>query len=174
MNKYLVIFVEGLDDKRFFEKIIQPVFEDIGYYVIVWDYKKEPIIRIRKFLRSIFKMGGYYIYTADIDDSPCITHKKQRVRQKLSQVDPERIAVVTKEIESWYLAVLDDCKCPISLRNCCLSNTDDIDKEKFRSLKPKKYSSDTDFMLEILKYPSIDKAINRNRSFQHFYVNHCC
>jgi hypothetical protein len=173
MNKYLVIFVEGPDDKRFFENIIQPVFEAKGYYVTVWNYQNETKVRIRNFLRGIYKMGGRYIYTTDINNSPCITQKKQKVLRKLSQLDPEKIAVIIQEIESWYLAVLDDSMCPKFLRNCCLSNTDNISKQRFGSLKPKRFDSDTDFMIEILKYPSVAKASNRNGSFHHFYVKHC-
>jgi hypothetical protein len=65
MNKYLVIFVEGPDDIRFFENIIQPVFEAMGYCVTVWNYQNEPKVRIRNFLRSVSKMGGHYIYTTE-------------------------------------------------------------------------------------------------------------
>ena len=87
--------------------------------------------------------------------------------------DKDKIIVVVKEIESWYLAILDDQKCPKFLNKCCLTNTDNIDKDRFHSLKPDRFDSITDFMLEVIKYPSISRALNRNTSFNYFYAHYC-
>ena len=119
MNKYFVIFVEGLDDKRFFQTVIEPIFRDKDYHVIVWNYQNEQPRRIRNFIRTIHQTGGDYIFTTDIDQSPCITYKKTKVRNRYPRVDSEKIAVVVKEIESWYLAVIDHQRCPVFLRKCC-------------------------------------------------------
>lgn len=42
-------------------------------------------------------------------------------------------------------------------------------KEKFRSLKPKKFATQVEFMLELLNLFSIDTARKKNRSFDYFY-----
>jgi hypothetical protein len=174
MLKYIVIFVEGVDDKRFFERVIQPVFEEKDYGVLVWTYQNEQPRKVRSFLQNIMQMGGCYIFTTDINNSPCITHKKQKVQRRFKGVDPAKIEVVIKEIESWYLSVINEDKCPTVVRRCCLPNTDDVDKEGFHAIRPSKFDSDTDFKLEILKYCSIEKAIQRNNSFRHFYEKQCC
>jgi len=73
---------------------------------------------------------------------------------------------VRKEIESWYLAILDDGKCKEfgvpSFR------TDDVTKEQFNGLIPKKFDSGIDFMREILKSFDIEIAKRKNRSFKYF------
>jgi hypothetical protein len=75
--------------------------------------------------------------------------------------------VVIKEIESWYYAGLS----PESVQNLTVPNlpfTDDLTKEDFNRLIPKKYDSRIDFMFEILKSFSIDTARKKNHSFRFF------
>ncbi|HUW86051.1 MAG TPA: hypothetical protein VMV55_04150, partial [Methanoregula sp.] len=51
-----------------------------------------------------------------------------------------------------------------------LSFTDELTKEDFNHLIPRKYDSRIDFMFEILKYFSIDTARQKNHSFR-FFIN---
>ncbi len=55
---------------------------------------------MKNFLKSIDAMKAKYIYITDINNSPCITAKKQKIKL---QIDTKKIFVVIKEIESCVL-----------------------------------------------------------------------
>ena len=100
-------------------------------------------------------------------DTPCVTAKKEKIQRRFSNVDEDRIMVVGKEIESWYLAVLDNSKCEeFGIRS--FSNTDDVTKEQFGELVPKRFDSEVDFMREILKCSDVETAKRKNKSFRYF------
>ena len=168
--KRLFIWVEGGDDIRFFNRIIKPVLEEKYDWVEVRSYATLKREKVDSFLRSIKAMRADYIYVADIDDVPCIRAKKQGMQDKLKDIDEENIAEVIKEVESWYLAGLDDADRNLRIRT--LSNTDNITKEQFNSMIPKTFYSRIDFMLEILKYFSIQMAKRKNKSFRYFMKKH--
>ncbi|PNR88787.1 hypothetical protein X925_04970 [Petrotoga sp. 9T1HF07.CasAA.8.2] len=60
----LYILVEGDDDKRFFEKIITPLFEGKYDQVKVWKYAQQKKEKVSKFLKSIKGMNADYIFVA--------------------------------------------------------------------------------------------------------------
>jgi len=122
---------------------------------------------VDNFIKSIKAMGADYIYLTDINYSPCITAKKGDVKRKYKNIDIDKIAIVVREIESWYLAGLDNMVCK-KLKINTFNNTNDVSKEKFNTLIPKEFISRIDFMLEILKNFSIAIAEHKNTSFQYF------
>ena len=88
-------------------------------------------------------------------------------------IDNDKMIVVIKEIESWYLAGLDNEVCrQLKINN--FADTDNVTKEKFNALIPKKFTSRIDFMSEILKYFSIEIAKQKNNSFQYFVEKYDC
>jgi len=153
--KRLFICVEGNDDERFFNEIFIPKFKE----------KYDTV--------KIIAMGADYIYLTDINDSPCITAKKEETQSKYKNIDNDKIIVVIKEIESWYFAGLDNTVCrQLKIKN--FANTDNVTKEKFNTLFPKKFTSRIDFMSEILKNFSIEIAKQKNKSFRYFVENYDC
>jgi hypothetical protein len=171
--KRLYIWVEGDDDVRFFERIIKPKFVEKYNSVEVRPYAGRKKEYIDNFIKSIKAMNNDYIYVRDINDSPCVSDKKQKIQGKLKNIDKHRIIVVIQEIESWYLAGLDgesSGKLGIRLFNV----TDTITKEQFNDMFSKKFASRIDFMIEILKCFSIEKAREKNRSFRYFIEKYCC
>ena len=95
------------------------------------------------------------------------------MQKKHPNIDKSKIIVVIKEIESWYLAGLDNKVCrQLKINN--FADTDNVTKEKFNALIPKKFTSRIDFMSEILKYFSIEIAKQKNNSFQYFVEKYDC
>ena len=172
--KALYILVEGDDDERFFKKILLPRLREKHDYIKVIQYAQKPkkFEYIKKFIKSIQSMGDY-IYVTDINDSPCITAKKQEIQDKLKNIDEDRILVVIKEIESWYLAGLDDT-CSKKFRISLCDTTDDLTKKQFNNLIPKKFGSRIAFMQEILKCFNIETAKHKNESFRYFCKKYDC
>jgi hypothetical protein len=75
---------------------------------------------------------------------------------------------VIKEIESWYLAGLtakDLEKLNIDYKK---KKTDNLTKEQFNRLIPKKFISRIDFMQEVLKHFHLETAKQNNQSFKYF------
>ncbi len=163
----LFIWVEGGDDQRFFQKIMEPKLQKKYNFVETRRYAALKKGKIDNFLKSIKAMGADYIYVGDIDNSPCVTTMKQEIRNRLRNIDEQRIIVVIKEIESWYYAGLDNIAAgKFKIRS--YDNTDTMTKEQFNSLIPKQFDSRVDFMLEILKIFSFEIAKEKNRSFRYF------
>jgi hypothetical protein len=169
----LFIWVEGEDDARFFEKIMEPRLKKKYDFVETRRYAAMKKEKIDNFLKSIKAMGAEYIFVVDINNSPCVTAKKQGVQNRLRNIDVDRIIVAIKEIEGWYLAGLGNIEAgKFKIRT--FDNTDTITKEKFNSLIPKQFDSRVDFMLEILKNFSIEIAKQKNESFRYVIENYNC
>jgi len=171
--KQLFILIEGDDDERFFLRIVRPIFEKKYDAVVLWKYARAKDTKIDNFLKSIKAMGAEYIFVTDIDFKPCVTAKKQEIQNKVKNIDRDRIIVVIKEIESWYLAGLDSVRCK-KLKIRCLRDTNDITKEQFEALIPNKFNSKINFMLEILNLFSIEIAKQKNKSFRYFIDKYNC
>ncbi len=163
----LFILVEGDDDERFFDRVIIPLYEQICDHVQIWKYSQQKLKKVNGFLNSIHAMQADYIFVADMDDSPCITAKKERITSQFKKLSEDRILVVCREIESWYLAGLNDDSCSeIDIRT--IKNTDRISKEQFNRMMPQKFVSRIDFMQEIMKLFDRETASSKNNSFKYF------
>jgi hypothetical protein len=163
--KRLLIFVEGSDDARFFENIIKPVI--VGYDNILI----RPYAQLSKKARNGLIKGAKenkfdYLYVTDINDSKCATQKKEDLLSYLTAGEGDKIRIVKKEIESWYLAGLSS----EGSQNFGIwppANTEYIDKRQFGNLTPKRFESKTDFMIEILKFFSTEAGVSKNKSFEY-------
>ena len=167
MKKRLFILVEGEDDVRFFGRIIKPLFITLYDSVEIIPYASIKRSKVDNFLKSIRLMNNDYIFVADIDAEQSVRDKKQVISSHFSQIDGRSIIVVIKEIESWYYAGLSPQSASI-LNVPDLPSTDELTKEDFNQLIPRKYDSRIDFMFEILKYFSIESAGKKNHSFRYF------
>ena len=170
----LFVLVEGPDDVRFFDKIIKPKLQKKYNLVEIRPYSTWKKEKIDNFLRGIKAMNACYIYVTDINTARCVTTKKQEIEGKLKTIDRDRIAVVIKEIESWYLAGLSNAEVE-KFKIPTFSVTDNITKEQFDSLVPKKFkNSRIDFMSEILKCFSTEIAKQKNKSFRYVIEKYNC
>ncbi len=169
--KKLFIWVEGEDDIRFFNKIIKPMFETNYDSVEIISYAGLKKKIVYNFFKGIKAINADYIYVTDINNTPCITVKKKKIQNKLKNINKDRIAVVVKEIESWYLAGLSNTEFK-NLKMSIPNTTNNITKEQFNDLIFKKFDSRIDFMIEILKCFSIKIAKQKNKSFKYFIEKH--
>ena len=174
-DKKLYIFVEGNDDQRFFEKIIKPKFKDKYDDVYITKYKQEKKEKVENLIKSIKARGFNYIYVSDINDSPCVRHKKQKIKKEIKNIDEGKIVIVIKEIESWYLAGLEDNEAKRFGISKKISMTDNLTKEDFNKLMLNKFKkSRIDFQSEVLKVFSIETAKKKNKSFKYFIEKFDC
>ena len=162
----LFIFLEGDDDERFFNRVIKPMYKRIYNCVELVKYSQMKKQKVNGFLRSITRIpAAEYLFVSDLDESPCVTAKKERIASKFAKLSKDRILIVCKEIESWYLAGLNDEGCRQIGIQKRFDNTDRISKEQFNGMMPRKFDSRIDFMQEIMKVFDRETALTRNTSF---------
>ncbi|MDE0142686.1 MAG: hypothetical protein OXI80_04030 [Caldilineaceae bacterium] len=182
----LFVLVEGEDDERFFESVARPVFENLYDFVQLWQYSQRKKAKVNSFLNSIRPMQASgeadLVIVADLDESPCVTDRKERIQNSYRSLSAgtgsltrfrssTRVLIVRREIESWYLAGLNDEECKRIGILSPISNTDHVAKEQFLSLMPNKFAAKAEFMLEILKVFDHETARTKNESFNYFMQN---
>jgi len=171
-NRGFYFIVEGPDDDRFVRNILFPFVISRYLWVDTYLYARAKPKDICGFVRSLRSTNTAYLFLHDLDLEPCISNRKIKIKNKYKDVDPSLIVVVKEEIESWYLAGLDDRNCK-ALKVQEYVNTEVISKEKFDAEIPKKFhSSRIDFLLEILKYFSSEQAKTKNPSFAYIINKH--
>ncbi|PKP54518.1 MAG: hypothetical protein CVT90_00850 [Candidatus Altiarchaeales archaeon HGW-Altiarchaeales-3] len=170
----LFILVEGDDDERFFNRVLKPFFVEKYDSVTLWKYARKRSEKIKNFIKSINAMGADYVYLRDINDAPCITAKKKRICDKFKEICEDKIIIVVKEIESWYLAGLSDGDAKkFKINPSKIKTTDNIAKEQFNKLILKNSGdSRINFMIELLENFSIETGKIRNKSFKYFSNAH--
>lgn len=163
----LYIFVEGNDDELFFKKIITPLFLKLYNDVEIFKYAQWKRQKVELFLQSIITLDYDFIFTADIDLVETVKGKKQIIRHRFGNIDYNKIIIVIKEIESWYLAGCT--KEMSSILNIRLpEETNNITKEDFNAICHTSYRSRIDFMFELLKVFNFNNAREKNESFKYF------
>lgn len=169
----LYLFVEGSHEREFFVELGEKIFKDKYDEIKLVPYKQETKEWIKNLLKSIKSMGAGYIWFSDLNDSPCVSNRKGKLKEKYIDLDENKIIIVKKEIESWYLALIDDITCrKFKIKPSKVKNTDNIIKEQFDVLIPNGIDK-ISFIREILKFASIEKARQRNKSFDYFVNKHC-
>ncbi len=168
--KLLFIFVEGIYDKLFIEKIIKPSLENQYDNVIIKEYAQELPKSIRKLIKTFENQGYDYILLADLDRSPCVTNKKADISEKYTIHDLYTIYIAVRMIESWHLAGLDSNSSK-KLKIKSYRYTNNIVKKQFYNEMKKsgRWDSEIAFREEILNAFSIKTAKNKNRSFHYFH-----
>lgn len=165
--KRLFVLLEGDDDVRFFKKVLLDPLRERFDSVILWKFAQQKKKKVAAFIRTVQDLGSDYLLFTDMDEAPCVTEKKRGVRRAIDTAEARRVLIVIREIEAWYLAgVTDDDARALGLS--MPETTDRITKEAFNALKPRRFDSRIDFMMEILKRYSLETARRRNRSFRYF------
>ena len=173
--KRLFIWVEGLDDEQFVRKILIPQLQEKYNEIRIIEYATKKLEWRKNFLKNIGKMKADYIFLADLNSSPCITARKNKIREEIKGIDENKIIIVEKEIESWYLAGLSE----ESFKQLGIGGfyqkfpkTNNLTKEDFdgKILQASNFSLSIDFMGEIIKYFQLEivEIDKRNDSLEYF------
>lgn len=173
MNGYklLILFVEGGDDTRFAESVLLPLLEPRFDHVQIYQYAEEKPVEVRDFINTISRLPNWsYIFIADFDQGPCVTQRKSRLTNRYGNLNTERILIVKREIESWYLAGLDASSCS-ELGISIFGDTNDVTKEQFDHIKPPRLPRAA-FIEEVLNRFSTETARGRNESFDYAMGKH--
>ena len=166
----LWLLVEGVDDDRFAESVLRPAFEDMYDDVRVWKYSQQTIPKRLNFMRSIRSMQADYLWLCDMDDYPCVSARKEALLGQMAPLSADRIVVVVKEIEAWYIAGLDESNSnAMGLQP--LGQCDQVTKELFNEL-----IGGTDLhtrtMIEILNRYNAEIAKQKSNSFAYLLAKH--
>ena len=138
--KAIYIWVEGDDDERLLKDKIEPELFGKYDHIKFLKWAKLRKVYIRSFIESINSMGADYIFLRDFDFSPCISNRKEKTKNVYSFLETDRICIVVKEIEGWYLAGLNE-EASKKLRIKNFVNTTTITKEKFDGIIPQNFDS---------------------------------
>ena len=123
--------VEGPDDQRFCERIIQPAIERLGLWIKIVPYAEMKRTKVAKLLQNIENRANIgYVFLADADFAPCASSKKELI-------------AALREIECWYLAGLGSEACR-DFRVPLHTETHHLTKEVFDRLIPRRFDSRTD------------------------------
>ena len=168
--RILWLLVEGADDRRFCRDILIPVFQPTFDHVDIWDYSEEQNSRLTRLLQSVDSMNADYLLFGDIDDRPCVTATKEYITRGIPRLEWDRIVVVRREIEAWYLAGLDEAA-HRELGLARVRNIDEVAKEHFDRLVGGE-EEHTNAMVEILRHYDVEVARQRSPSFRYFWQKH--
>ena len=166
----LYIFVEGPDDKRFFEKIIIPILENRYLEIKIIEYAGWSPDEISPFMRSMNKNPDWatYIFVHDFDVDSCITKKKANLCETYFPLKEEYLYIVVTMIESWYLSGTSNY---VLRKNRIRTSVEEIpsnaNKEYFERLISSGSNDRVKVMTNILDNFSIDVAVVKNKSFKY-------
>jgi len=169
--KKLLIFVEGDRDARFFKRIYKPLLDSIYSLVSIQQWRREKKDKILGLIRTTNQNQDNYIFTSDVNNR-CIKEKKEELKITFNGLEEEKIMVIVKKIEGWYLAGLNEINSKkIGIE--CFENTNTVGSGKFNSMAKMKKTNELDLMLEILDIFDFETALQKNLSFKRFFEKTC-
>lgn len=175
----LIIFVEGENDELFFEKIILKLFSLKKEYnqkedkIKIVKYQQKGKKKFLQYLNFINKYNINYIFISDFDSRKCITSRKQEkikkyYREGYDKLESDNIFIVKNEIESWFLAGVDN-KQKIFRNINVPKDTEKTSKNYLEQfLKKTQFNSRVDFFIEVSEHYNYGLAMQRNESFRYF------
>ena len=163
----LAVWVEGDRDRRLFETVILPRLLPTYEQALVREYRQRKRPDFNRLLRVLSHQDFDRLLVADRNASPCVMKRKEKLRESYPDLANHEILVVSKEIESWYLAGLT-AEGAAALKVTCPASTDHLTKEDLNRLRPSRFDSELDFLVELLKHFDVATACGRNQSFAYF------
>ena len=166
----LWLLVEGADDSRFCTEVLSQVFSSRYDHVEIWEYSQQTSSKLSGLLHTISSMSDDYLLIRDMDDRPCVTATKEAIASRTPSLSWDRVVVVPREIEAWYLAGLNEAACE-ELGLDRVTDVDSVTKEQFDQLVGGTRHHQP-AMDEILKRYDVEVARQRSPSFAYFWQKH--
>lgn len=174
-KKRLVILIEGNRDEDFIQWIVKPIMISAEEYfdIITYKFPRMPKHITGSYIETVRNMGDDILCLTDITGFRSKKDKREQVqRDHIGNIGDDRVIIVIKEIESWYLAGVSQPCCG-RMRIDYYDRTDTINKEKFHEIITRsKFIPRSVCCLEMLRNYDVELAKRRNRSFNCFHENH--
>ncbi|MDR2623273.1 MAG: hypothetical protein LBC39_01695 [Methanobrevibacter sp.] len=168
MNNKLYLFVEGNDDERFFNNILERISECTGInqnliFIIPFQQKKNSYIN--KQIKKAKKYNDPYFFITDKDSDKfkCYTQRKQKRFEEYKELELNKIVVVNEEIESWYFSGLKNYSLLKNTENLSYYCSKEDFNESLHSPNDK-----IQCLVEIMEHFDFNLAIKNNDSFRYF------
>ena len=164
----IFIYIEGDHDEIFVNFILSEYArKNFSIELHPIPYAQKTTKNISKSIKSKFRHNYIFLSDLDSDYHPCITSMKEERNDKYDGLDYSKIIIVKEEIESWYLAGVDN-SLDIFKKWEIPDSTDEIKKEDFDKIYKTSFDSKKNCLIEIAKHYNFNLAINRNTSFKYF------
>ncbi|EIV8615714.1 hypothetical protein MA795_001127 [Vibrio vulnificus] len=159
----IYVLVEGADDRRFVNKVLSPFLKEKYGSYNVWEYAKKKDESINNFIKSINSMKCDCLFLVDSDNSDS-EDIKTKYLTKFNQLHEDKISVVLREIEAWYLSGINEETFSKKLSKKIPSDTSHITKEMFDTYFMR--LTGTEAKIASLNNYDIGLACERSPSFQ--------
>lgn len=176
----LFVLVEGDDDELFFENVIKPKIYHQVTEISYIQYSQKSLDHIENKLDKKVKsfnevpIDAEYIFLSDRDECGSVKKKKEKLDEKYSNLDKEKILVAEVDIESWYFGGITEEVCK-EFKIPHFSNTNSLGKRDFMNkLREDLYRNNnfvTSFLRRITKKFDIEECKKSNSSFEDFCNN---
>jgi len=171
----LAILIEGNREEDFIKWIVKPIMIGAGKYceVITYKFPRVPKHINESYVRTVLDMNDDILCLTDITGFRSKRDKKEQVqRDHVGNIGDNKVIIVIREIESWYLAGVRQSYCR-RLRIDYYNVTDNIGKKEFHEIIAKsKFKPRGVCCLEMLRNYDVTLAKQKNRSFNCFHDNH--
>lgn len=169
MKERLYILLEGDDDEKFFKKVFKPILKEKYEVILCWPYAEENKKIFINLVKSFKKEEADYFILGDLDDRDSVSTKKIELMERSNnEADVNKIIIVVKIMEGWYLAGISS-RLSEHYSIVCLDNTDVMTINDFNEIVQGKVTSVNLFKSEILREFNIEDAKRKNKSFDYFY-----
>jgi hypothetical protein len=161
-SKCKIFFVvEGLDDQRFVERIICPQLKNTRYYFGgIQQHAEMKDVKVKGLIKTYVDLKFEFIFMCDFDSGPCFTVRKNRHSSRYSPLPNERVLVVKKKIEGWYMAGVDKSFFK-KHRLECPGDVENVDKHVIEEMAQRAKMDLTDFKIELLRNYNWNKGLER-------------
>jgi hypothetical protein len=163
----LVILIEGPDDERFVNGVVNPLLKGIYDWVRPWTYAGRTLVKTSQHLASLRSMGCAYVFLRDLDFWECFTACRLWLVERYVNLEPDRIVIVRPEIEAWYVAGVRAGTLIRGKPFVPRVEADEMTKEHLVRMMDRRFASRSDLLGELMTHYDPELARSRSSSFDY-------